>query len=66
MQGTWETQLKYVIGYGQLGNDAGIAEARKKLANVNADWTVEEWGKVARMWNFREVDIAKFSDGLRP
>ena len=64
-QETWETQYKYLISYGQLGDLAAVADAHEKLTAINADWTVEEWSEVARIWNIPEVEIAKIADGLR-
>jgi adenylate cyclase len=59
-----ETQMKYVMAYGQLGNVTKAREYWTKCVELEPDWSARKFGEIARLWNLREADIEKFMEGV--
>ncbi len=59
-----ETQMTYVMAYGQLGNREKAREHWAKCVAVEPDWSARRMVEIYRLWNVREADIEKLMDGV--
>ena len=63
-QGLAETQLKYVMAYGQMGNVELALEHWEKCLELEPDWSAQRMIDIFHLWNFPEEQIAKFMEGV--
>ena len=59
-----ETQMKYAMAYGQLGQPDKAREHWEMCRQIEPEWSSQRMIEVFRLWNVNEPDIKRFMEGV--
>jgi adenylate cyclase len=64
LQGQAETIMKYVMTYGQLGDQEQAMENWRRCLEVEPDWSAQRMIDIFELWNFPEEHVEQFMEGV--